>query len=80
MPDIAMCHGGNCPLKSCCYRHRVVPNEHRQSYFAEPPFHIGRNKRFECEYFTRLMPRDLLQEKVCSGCFREGHWFKDCPN
>lgn len=38
MPDITMCEGGGCDLKSTCYRHNAEPNPYRQSYFAEPPF------------------------------------------
>jgi len=32
MPDIAMCTGTNCPLRSNCYRHLATPSEFRQSW------------------------------------------------
>ena len=37
MPDITMCNGGACPLKSHCYRYSAEESD-LQSYFLEPPF------------------------------------------
>jgi hypothetical protein len=38
MVDIAMCEGGNCPLKESCYRFKATPSPYAQSYFAEIPY------------------------------------------
>ena len=37
MPDITMCSGTNCELKTTCYRYLATPSKFRQSYFANPP-------------------------------------------
>lgn len=37
MPDIAMCHGEDCPSKQTCYRFLATPSEYRQSYFYPTP-------------------------------------------
>lgn len=37
MPDIAMCGGGDCPVKENCWRY-IAPASHWQSYFEDPPF------------------------------------------
>lgn len=50
MSDITMCSGTNCPKKEECYRFTAYANEHRQSWFNEPPFKIVENK-FTCEMF-----------------------------
>lgn len=42
MPDITMCSGTNCELKTTCYRYLASPSKFRQSYFANPP--IRNNK------------------------------------
>jgi hypothetical protein len=36
MPDIAMCSGGECPIKENCWRY-MAPASRWQSYFAAPP-------------------------------------------
>ena len=46
MPDITMCNGIGCEAKETCYRYKAIPNEHRQSYFLEPPI-----KNNGCEYY-----------------------------
>lgn len=46
MQDITMCKGIGCEAKETCYRYKAKPNEHRQSYFLEPP--IVNNG---CEYY-----------------------------
>jgi hypothetical protein len=38
MPDITMCEGKDCPLKSDCYRYTATPSEWHQSYFIHPPY------------------------------------------
>lgn len=40
MADMTMCRGGDCPLKSKCYRYTASPDEY-QSYFAEIPGDYG---------------------------------------
>jgi hypothetical protein len=39
MPDITMCHGGECPVKEKCYRHTAKASNY-QSYFAKPPLEV----------------------------------------
>lgn len=46
--DIAMCVGGDCPMKKDCYRYRAIPHV-RQMFFTIPP-REGR----ECKYFWQL--------------------------
>jgi hypothetical protein len=46
MTDITKCEGTNCPVKQSCYRYTAKVNEHRQSYFTEPPIKDG-----ECEMY-----------------------------
>lgn len=47
MPDMAMCRGGDYPLKENCYRFTATPNEWRQSYFSTPPWKGEKN----CDYY-----------------------------
>jgi len=56
VPDIAMCHGDNCPRKIACYRHRAVPTATRQSYFATAPVRPDGS----CGNFVELMTNDVL--------------------
>ena len=49
MPDITMCNGNNCELKSICYRYKAEPSQFWQSYFNQSP-----NKGLECEYFWEI--------------------------
>ena len=37
MPDITMCNGEGCDLKSTCYRYTATPSEYRQAYFLVAP-------------------------------------------
>lgn len=32
MPDIAMCHGQDCPQRENCWRYKAKPNGDRQAY------------------------------------------------
>ena len=34
MPDISMCANITCPVRNTCYRFKVTPNEHRQTFSA----------------------------------------------
>lgn len=45
MADIAMCLGGECPVKENCWRH-MAPASRWQSYLSTPPFDED-----GCEYF-----------------------------
>ena len=45
MSDIAMCLGGDCPVKENCWRY-MAPESRWQSYFQAPPF-----TEEGCEYF-----------------------------
>ena len=45
MPDITMCNGQGCELKSTCYRYRAEPI-YRQSYFVEAPIEDE-----QCDYY-----------------------------
>lgn len=45
MPDIAMCLGGECPVKENCWRY-MAPESRWQSYLDTPPFNED-----GCEYF-----------------------------
>lgn len=56
MPDITLCHGGDCPQKEQCYRFTASPSM-RQSYFAEPP-HKGAACEYHLPIYERKEPRD----------------------
>ena len=45
MADIAMCQGGECPVRENCWRY-IAPADRWQSYFGTPPF-----TKDGCEYF-----------------------------
>lgn len=45
MPDIAMCEGGECPVRENCWRY-MAPASHWQSYFGTPPYNEE-----GCDYF-----------------------------
>lgn len=68
MPDITMCMGGKCPIKTNCYRYRAVPSEGRQYYFTTPPF-----KENSCTHFVendgslRTRNLDQIAEYSCDG-------------
>lgn len=52
MPDITMCNSLKCTLRETCYRHKAIPKEMRQSYFANPP-HDGKGN---CEHYVKIKP------------------------
>lgn len=60
MPDIAMCQGDGCPKKLKCYRHRAVPTQTNQSYFATSPVRSDGS----CDYFTKLLKCDVLTKET----------------
>ena len=45
MPDIAMCKGGECPIRENCWRY-IAPASRWQSYIETPPF-----TEEGCDYF-----------------------------
>jgi len=49
MADITMCSGEGCELKDTCLRFTAKPNEHRQSYFFNPPINSG-----ECKFYINV--------------------------
>jgi hypothetical protein len=49
MPDITMCNGQGCELKSTCYRYKAEPSEYRQSYFIEAPIEDE-----QCDYYWEV--------------------------
>ena len=42
MPDITMCEGQGCELRSTCYRYTSTPSKYSQSYFIESPIKDGK--------------------------------------
>ena len=60
MPDITMCSGKNCEIKNECYRYRAIPNEFRQSWFADNDLY----KYGSCDFFTSVKgwPDSYLRE------------------
>lgn len=76
MPDVTMCKGSTCPMKSKCHRYRARP-AYRQSYFAEPPVTYGwgppHDKYAHCDHFVPIEPGDDLTpepESRSSGGFK----------
>ena len=58
MPDITMCQGGDCPLKTHCYRFTAPATEYGQSYFVHLPYQMD-----GCPMFVR----DTRDGKVSDG-------------
>lgn len=58
MPDITMCHGTNCEVKTKCYRFTATPSENWQSYFEGIPSDSG------CDYFLPVKEekKDLIKK------------------
>lgn len=54
MPDISMCEGIGCPIKTTCYRFRALPTPYRQSYFSNPPIKEDKS----CDYYMKYHERD----------------------
>jgi hypothetical protein len=46
MPDITMCHGEGCPLKTHCYRFTAPVKHWGQAYFAHLPFKVDSCSRY----------------------------------
>lgn len=61
MPDITMCSGDGCRIRSTCYRFNAKPCEFRQSYFVEPPV----KEDGDCDYYWHRM--DYLEQKEDQG-------------
>lgn len=49
--DITKCPGTECPVKELCVRYTTPPDEHRQSYFAAPPWRKDENEKWGCEMY-----------------------------
>lgn len=49
MPDITMCNGIGCDLKSTCYRYKAEPSKYMQSYFMKSPIKDG-----QCDYYLEV--------------------------
>lgn len=52
MPDIALCYGDECPVKSNCWRH-VAPHDHFAQAFVAPPL-----TEKGCDYFWPVKESD----------------------
>jgi hypothetical protein len=48
MPDITMCNGQGCELKSTCYRYKAEPSKY-QTYFTEAPI-----EGEQCEHYWEV--------------------------
>jgi hypothetical protein len=49
MPDITMCDGQGCELKSTCYRYKAEPSIYGQTYFTEAPIEDE-----QCDYYWEV--------------------------
>jgi hypothetical protein len=49
MPDITMCNGKGCDLKSSCYRYKAESSLYRQSYFMKSPI-----ENEQCDYYLEF--------------------------
>lgn len=66
MPDITMCDGNHCELRSTCYRYKAEPSKYMQSYFLKEPF---QNPNECVEYW-----------EVCEYCYQsDGVHKMSCP-
>ncbi len=45
MPDITMCHGGDCPMKDSCLRYTARPGSW-QVYFVDLPLERDKCSKF----------------------------------
>lgn len=55
MPDISMCFGGKCKIKTTCYRWRAEPDPMRQTWFKSPPYTaLAKHGRQACAYYWAL--------------------------
>lgn len=58
MPDIAMCRGESCSVRTNCYRYRAVPNPHRQSFFGSSPYD---QEEKSCDRFLNIDDADTSE-------------------
>jgi hypothetical protein len=54
MPDITMCDGQGCELKSTCYRYKAEPSMY-QTYFTEAPIEDE-----QCDYYWEVKKNKML--------------------
>jgi Protein of unknown function (DUF2934) len=73
MPDLALCPGGDCPLRNRCYRFRAVAYG-RQDFFGTPPWSATTGT---CDSFSdieRLMPtEETIRVRAYHLWERAGH-------
>jgi hypothetical protein len=50
MPDISMCGGEGCVLKSSCYRHPATPSQYYQAWFVGIPV---TKQGEQCEFYIQ---------------------------
>lgn len=55
MPDITMCEGVGCPIKTDCYRYLAVPDSY-QSYFMASPY-----EGETCRYYWKVTSKSELK-------------------
>lgn len=69
MPDIAMCKGGECPLKKSCHRYTAKASEY-QSYVVPPPY-----EGEKCDMYwewKNIKVTEMAERKVpCFSCGAE---------
>ena len=58
MPDITMCSGQDCPLKSKCHRFTAEPL-YMQSYFVDPPYN---KEKDNCDMFWGPNQESILNQ------------------
>lgn len=58
MPDLSMCDDKECPKRKECYRYMAIPNEYRQSYFADSP-----RKGDGCDEFIKIRPGHRVKDE-----------------
>lgn len=48
-----MCQGGDCPLKSSCYRYLATPEKVHQTYFGAIPYSVE-NGNTTCQFYWEV--------------------------
>ena len=60
MSDITMCPGTDCPMKQSCRRFTARSNDHWQSYFLDPPYHIN-DGGFSCDMYWGATADSIME-------------------
>lgn len=73
MADITMCMDNECPQNKTCYRYNAIPNEFRQSYFANSP-----RKGEDCEYYYERanIHRSPIIQEILDSCKKDPWYIK----